>query len=65
MYSVYCHSFNQVLDVLSTTKTNSSKTSSLPLADFWHPDRNKDLKKELFSCLGIKKDPQLADYCFE
>ena len=67
MYSVYypCHSYDQTLDVLSTTKTNSSKTSSLPLADFWHPDRNKTSKKALFSKLEINQDPQLADYCFE
>ena len=67
MYSVYypCHSYDQTLDVLSTTKTNSKQTSSLPLADFWHPDRNKVAKKQLFSRLGIKQNPQLADYCFE
>lgn len=67
MYSVYypCHSYDQTLDVLSTTKTNSHKTSSLPLADFWHPDRNKTSKKELFSKLKITQDPRLADYCFE
>lgn len=67
MYSVYypCHSYDQALDVLSTTKTNSTKTSSLPLADFWHSDRNKSSKKQLFSSLGIHQDPKLADYCFE
>ena len=67
MYSVYypCHSYDQTLDVLSTTKTNSPQTSSLPLADYWHPDRNRISKKQLFSRLGIKQNPQLADYCFE
>lgn len=67
MYSIYypCHSYDEALDVLSTTKTNSTKTSSLPLADFWHPDRNKSSKKQLLLSLGIHQDPKLADYCFE
>ena len=68
MYSVHypCHNYDQTLDVLSTTKTNSVKTSSLPLADFWHPQRNHHLKKSFFEKIGLGAlNGQNADYCFE
>ena len=66
MFSVHypCNNYDQILDVLSTTKTNSEKTSSLPLADFWHPERNKDIKEKLFHKIVGDKNPP-ADYCFE
>ena len=60
------HGYDQVLDVLSTTKTNSSMTSSIPLADFWHPDRNLPQKEYIIRCLGLDaKNLNEADYCFE
>ena len=68
MYSYHYpnHNYDQVLLVLSLTKTNSSKTSSLPLADFWHPDRNKSQKDVLFKSIGITNlAPNNTDYCFE
>lgn len=68
MYSVHypCHSYDQTLDVLSLTKTNSPKTSSLPLADFWHPERNTHQKEDLFRRIGVSTlNKQIADYCFE
>ena len=68
MYSIHypCHSYDQTLDVLSTTKTNSVKTSSLPLADFWHPLRNQDLRRSFIEKIGLDAmDGQKADYCFE
>lgn len=66
MFSVHypCNNYDQILDVLSTTKTNSEKTSSLPLADFWHPERNKDIKEKLFLKIVGNRNPQ-ANYCFE
>ena len=68
MYSVHYHyrSYDQILDALSLTNTNSSKTSSLPLADFWHPKRNDIQKAVLFQRIGAgAPNPQIADYCFE
>lgn len=68
MYSIHypCHSFDQTLDVLSTTKTNSVKTSSLPLADFWHPQRNNHLKGSFIEKIGLDVlNEQKTDYCFE
>ncbi len=68
MFSVHypCHNYDQILDVLATTKTNSTKTSSLPLADFWHPDRNQLQKKDFFRLINQEYfDPKIADYCFE
>ena len=68
MYSVHypCCSYDQTLDVLSLTKTNSPKTSSLPLADFWHPERNFFQKEDLFRRIGASSlNLQEADYCFE
>ena len=68
MYSVNypCHSYDQTLDVLSLTKTNSPKTSSIPLADFWHPERNTLQKEDLFQRIGLGYiNQQKADYCFE
>lgn len=68
MYSVHYpfNSYDQALDVLSLTKTNSPKTSSLPLADFWHPERNILQKENLFRLIGADDlDQQKADYCFE
>ena len=60
------HGYDQILDVLSTTKTNSSKTSSIPLADFWHPERNRTQKESLFRCIGLDAlDLNEADYYFE
>jgi hypothetical protein len=38
-------SYNSVLEQLSKTKVNSEKTSSIPLADFWHPRNNDEIKK--------------------
>ncbi|MDE7090431.1 MAG: hypothetical protein K2O53_01745 [Bacteroidales bacterium] len=67
MYSVHypCSRYEAILDILSSSKTNSSKTSSLPLADFWHPERNGNLKDILFQKIGIKLNPQKTEYCFE
>ena len=39
--------FKDVLTCLSTTKVNSYKTSSLPLADFWNPEKSKELERWL------------------
>ena len=55
--------YNTVLDALSYTHTNSIKTSSIPLADFWHPQRNSKHKKCISRELNI--DLSGADYCFE
>ena len=55
--------YDTVLDVLSHTHTNSIKTSSIPLADFWHPNRNLE-HKTIISKM-IKKDLSDANYCFE
>lgn len=68
MFSIHYpnHNYGQILEYLSTTKTNSVKTSSLPLADFWHPERNCLLKKELFDKIGVcSLNFESADYCFE
>lgn len=71
MYSVNSlkPNYEQVLGILSSTKTNSSKTSSIPLADFWRPERFRCPEiKALCQELGIKFEdlaPQKADYCFE
>ena len=68
MYSVHYpfNNYNQTLDYLSLTKTNSSQTSSLPLADFWHPGRNTIQKEDLFQRIGVGNlNQQNADYCFE
>lgn len=35
--------YKDVLTCLSTTKVNSYKTSSLPLADFWNPEKSRKL----------------------
>lgn len=72
MYSVHHHAKNyeSVLGILSSTSTNSSQTSSLPLADFWRPERFESPEiKALCQVIGIKfedLDPKKkADYCFE
>lgn len=67
MYSIYypCQNYGQILDELAATKTNSAKTSSLPLADFWRPERNEVIIK-LFQRLKIGEiDIKTANYCFE
>lgn len=45
--------YNSLLIAMSSTSVHSSKTSSIPLADFWHPDRNNDLKLSLFKAINI------------
>ena len=68
MYFVHypTNSYDQTLDILSLTKTNSPKTSSLPLADFWHPKRNDKQKEVIFNSLGINNlNQNNIDYCFE
>lgn len=71
MYSIYSlkPNYEHVLDRLLSTKTNSTKTSSLPLADFWRPKRFESPEiKALCQKIGIKfedLDPTKADYCFE
>lgn len=68
MYSVHypCRSYDQILDVLSNTTTHSKKTSSLPLADFWHPARNLQLKQDMLRHMGIDAlEDNAVDYCFE
>lgn len=68
MYTMHylCHSYDQTLEALSLTKTNSHKTSSLPLADFWHPERNMLQKKDLFRHIGLDMQNWMnADYYFE
>lgn len=55
--------YDTVLEVLSHTHTNSIKTSSIPLADFWHPDRNVKHKKVISREIQI--DFTYANYCFE
>ncbi len=68
MFSIHYpnNNYGQILKYLSTTKTNSVKTSSLPLADFWHPERNCILKKEFFDKIGVGSlNFESADYCFE
>lgn len=68
MFSIYypCRNYDRILDVLSTTKTNSEKTSSLPLADFWYPNRNDKQKNDFLKHIGIDNlITTKADYCFE
>lgn len=71
MYSVNYPdtNYNSVLGILLSTKTNSPKTSSLPLADFWRPKRFESPEiKALCQKIGIKFEdlnPQKANYCFE
>lgn len=68
MYSVHYPSYDKILDILSKSETHSAKTSSLPLADFWHPERNKNQKNKLCQEMGISLgdlNPQMAEYSFE
>jgi hypothetical protein len=60
-------SYDSALDIFSTTKVNSEKTSSLPLADFWTP-RNAELAKfirDLKSEIGDNFDYENAQKFFE
>lgn len=67
MYSVFrpINHYDQVLDVLSMTHINSVKTSSIPLADFWHPERNLKQKERVIKKLGISDNNEYTQYCFE
>ncbi|MBO4465221.1 MAG: hypothetical protein J5748_00890 [Bacteroidales bacterium] len=55
--------YDTVLDVLSHSHTNSIKISSIPLADFWHPNRN--LKHKEIISKKINTNLIDANYCFE
>ena len=48
---------------MANTSVNSSKTSSIPLAEFWHP-RNSALQKRLLQVVGMT-DFDEADKIFE
>lgn len=57
--------YDDVLTCLSTTKVNSYKTSSLPLAQFWRPSKSLDkfiskLKKE--QCIDISTFEAYFEY---
>lgn len=45
--------YNILLKNMSQTSVHSGKTSSIPLAEFWHP-RNESIQKTLLSFIGFK-----------
>ena len=49
---------------LSNTEVHSIETSSIPLADFWHP-RNRDNIKQYLEILDLNIDIENATKCFE
>lgn len=53
-----------VLEVLSNTKVNSFKTSSIPFTEFWI-SRNDKLSKKLISEIGLEIDLENSQKCFE
>ncbi len=48
--------YDTLLRSLSLTSVNSGKTSSIPLAEFWHPNRNKELREQLLKTINIAPD---------
>lgn len=73
MYSAYNHpalDYKSVLEILKErSETNTSQTSSLPLAAFWYPKRNENQKNQLFQGIGMNNadifDSQNVEYNFE
>ena len=55
--------YDTLLNSMSKTSVHSSKTSSIPLAEFWHP-RNSALQKKLLHVVGMN-DFDEADKIFE
>lgn len=56
--------YNAVLNNLTNTEVHSIETSSIPMADFWHP-RNKDNINQFLQVLGLDIDIDNASKCFE
>lgn len=56
--------YKDVLACMATTKVNSYKTSSLPLAQFWNP-ANKELSRFLVKCNKEGLDISLGNRYFE
>lgn len=49
------HDYNSLLVAMSSTSVHSSQTSSIPLAEFWHPDRNKNQKQLILNAMNISQ----------
>lgn len=49
------HDFNSLLIAMSSTSVHSSQTSSIPLTDFWHPNRNKIQKQLILKAMNISQ----------
>ena len=58
------NSYNSVLDNLAHTEVHTCETSSIPLADFWHP-RNEKSISQLIDLLGLDLDLDKMQKCFE
>lgn len=57
-------SYNSVLDKMAHTEVHTCETSSIPLADFWHP-RNEGAISQLIDLLGLGLDLDKMQKCFE
>ena len=57
-------SYNSVLDKMAHTEVHTCETSSIPLADFWHP-RNEEAIYQLIDLLGLELDLDKMQKCFE
>ena len=57
------NSYENALSALATTKVNSYKTSSIPLADFWRP--TKELAKFIKKLADCGLEISYGDRCFE
>ena len=55
---------NLVLDILSNTKVNSYKTSSIPFTEFWL-SKNRKVNTEVIHKIDSDIDLESADKCFE
>ncbi len=56
--------YDSVLNNLTHTKVNNCETSSIPLADFWHP-RNEKAIKQFIDLFGLGLDFDYLKKCFE
>lgn len=45
--------YEVLLRLMSQTSVHSNRTSSIPLADFWHPERNAQLKEYLLDVMKV------------